>query len=102
MKFFKIALYFLLGVSLSLFILTTSINAKSFDINYYMNSFKENNIEEITNMDEENLHHVAEDFIKYLKDDRAKLDTTAIINGELRPVYDEREILHMIDVKNSF
>lgn len=102
MKNFKIFFYFLLGLSLSLFILTTSINIKSFDINYYMNSFKENNIEEVTNMDEKNLRHVAEDFIKYLKDDRAKLDTTAVINGELRPVYGEREILHMIDVKVLF
>ncbi|MCU6396758.1 DUF1461 domain-containing protein, partial [Enterobacter quasiroggenkampii] len=102
MKKFKVLLYFLLGLSLSLFILTTSIHIKSFDINYYMNSFKENNIEAATNMDEENLRHVAEDFIKYLKDDRPKLDTTAVIKGELRPVYGEREILHMIDVKALF
>lgn len=102
MKKFKVLLYFLLGLSLSLFILTTSIHIKSFDINYYMNSFKENNIEAATNMDEENLRHVAKDFIKYLKDDRAKLDTTAVIKGELRPVYGEREILHMIDVKALF
>ncbi len=102
MKKIKVLLYFLLGLSLSLFILTTSIHIKSFDINYYMNSFKENNIEAVTNMDEENLRHVAEDFIKYLKDDRPKLDTTAVINGELRPVYGEREILHMIDVKALF
>lgn len=102
MKKFKVLLYFLLGLSLSLFILTTSIHIKSFDINYYMNSFKENNIEAATNMDEENLRHVAKDFIKYLKDDRPKLDTTAVIKGELRPVYGEREILHMIDVKVLF
>lgn len=102
MKKIKVLLYFLLGLSLSLFILTTSIHIKSFDINYYMNSFKENNIETVTNMDEENLRHVAKDLIKYLKDDRAKLDTTAVIKGDLKPVYGEREILHMIDVKALF
>ena len=51
MKFFlkdSTLLFFIRGC-LSLFILTSLLlMQKSFDINYYMNSFKENNIEEIT------------------------------------------------------
>lgn len=53
-------------------------------------------------MDQDNLEYVIKDLLKYLKDENESLETKAVVNGEQREVFGEREKLHMVDVKQLF
>ncbi|KAB3530020.1 TIGR01906 family membrane protein [Alkaliphilus serpentinus] len=97
-RFFNI----FIPIMISLIILLTAVEIIAFNISHYKNSFKKQNITEITGMDMENLKATMEDLLHYLKDDTELLDTKAVVKGELREVYSQREKLHMLDVKNLF
>lgn len=102
MKSFKKVGYILWGILLSVVLLLTSVEIVAFNLNHYEKSFHKYNITEATGMDTENLKHTIADLLKYLKDDRHELDTRAVIKGEEREVFGNREKLHMIDVKELF
>jgi len=94
--------YITLGILLSIVLLLTSVEIVAFNLSHYSRSFDKYNITEATGMDMENLEYTIEDLLKYLKDDRQELDTRAVVNGEEREVFGERETLHMVDVKELF
>lgn len=94
--------YIMWGVLLSIILLFTSVELIAFNTGHYQKSFIKYNITEATGMDMENLEHTMDDLLEYLKDDRTMLDTRAVIKGEEREVFGERERLHMIDVKELF
>ncbi len=95
-------LYILLGISMTIVLLLTAVEMVAFNLNHYMSSFEKYNIVEATGMDKENLRHTAEDLLNYLRDNKEELDTEAVVHGELREVYGEREKHHMVDVKDLF
>lgn len=94
--------YISTGILLSIILLLTSVELVAFHMNHYRTSFERYKITEATGMDMENLEHTIEDVLKYFKDDRVELDTRAVIHGEERAVFGEREISHMVDVKALF
>ncbi len=99
---FKKLGYIILGILLSIILLLTSIEIVAFNLTHYRKSFDKYNIIEATSMDMENLEHTIDDLLKYLKDDREELDTRAVIKGEEREVFGNREKFHMVDVKELF
>lgn len=102
MESFKKLGYIIVGILLSIILLLTSVEVIVFNLNNYKKSVHKYNITEATSMDSENLEHTMEDLLKYLKDDRYEIDTKAVIKGEEREVFGDREKLHMIDVKKLF
>jgi len=94
--------YVTLGVLLSIVLLLTSVELVAFNMNHYSKSFAKYNITEATGMNLENLEYTIKDLLEYLNDDRYELDTRAVIDGVETEVFGEREILHMIDVKELF
>ncbi len=102
MGYFKRSTYIILGILLSIILLFTCVEIVAFNLNHYEKSFEKYNITEATGMDKENLDHTIEDLLEYLKDDRYELDTKAVIKGEERQVFGNREKLHMVDVKDLF
>ncbi len=102
LEYFKKLGYIILGILLSIILLFISVEITVFNSNNYKKSFVKYNATEATGMDEENLQHVIEDILRYLKDNRKELDTRTIIRGENRVVFGGREKLHMIDVKELF
>jgi len=90
------------GILVSLLILTMSISLYSYNENLYMKLYLKNDVPKATGMDEENLSHVTEGLINYMKDDAPTLDMQAVIRGEEREVFNKREKDHMIDVKRLF
>ena len=100
--FFKKLGYIILGILLSIILLLTSIEIVAFNLTHYRKSFDKYNITEATSMDMENLEYTIDDLLKYLKDDKEELDTRAVIKGEEREVFGNREKLHMVDVKELF
>ena len=95
-------LYIILGISMTLILLLSAVEIVSFNTNHYRSSFEKYNITEATGMDMENLEHTAKDLMDYLRDKKDELDTKAVVKGDLREVFGERERLHMVDVKELF
>ncbi|AOY77762.1 TIGR01906 family membrane protein [Clostridium formicaceticum] len=95
-------IYSIFGILFSIILLLSSIEFMAFNRNHYKNSFEKYDITTATGMDTNNLGHVVEDLLSYLKNEKDTLDTTAVIHGEEREVFGEREKLHMIDVKDLF
>lgn len=102
MKFKNKIVYIILGTLLSIIILLTSVEIIAFNNNHYRNSFEKYNISSETGMDQENLQIVMKDILAYLRDQKDELDTRAVVRGEEREVFGQRERLHMVDVKELF
>lgn len=102
MSSYKKLAYGVWGVLLSLILLFTSVDFVAFNLNHYRRSFDKYGITDVTGMDKANLEHTIGDVLKYFKDARIELDTRAVIRGEEREVFGEREVLHMVDVKDLF
>lgn len=84
----------LLVIAISLFSILTATEIVSFNLELYSKSFVEHNIEEVSGKTMEELDQIAEDLTLYL-DDKASEEI-------LQPNFNEREILHMVDVKELF
>lgn len=83
----------ILVLSISLLALVVSIERNAYNIDYYMESFDNNGIYDITGKTEEELMLVSKDIIEYLKGkDDALLD----------PHFNQKEIQHMEDVLALF
>ena len=102
MKNYKKLLYILFGLTLSVVLLLTAVDIVTFNTDHYLNEYEKHGVAAVTGMDMDNLEHVTEELLSYLKGDRENLDMKAIIKGEKREVFREREKLHMVDVKELF
>lgn len=87
-----LAVLLIISISLSCLLIATELVA--FNLKLYNNSFKTHKIEEITGKSLDELDNIAEDLTLYL-DNKASEEI-------LEPNFNEKEILHMIDVKNLF
>ncbi len=102
MKIARRFLYGIFGLILSLVLLLTSIELVAFDINHYMKEYEKHGVSQATGMDRKNLHTVSSELLSYLRDKRDNLKIEAMVKGERREVFGEREKLHMVDVKDLF
>lgn len=84
----------ILIVVISLVSLVVSIEFNSYNKNYYINSYIENQIPKITNKSINDLSKITDNIISYLKNKGG--------NELLEPYFNEREVLHMEDVQGLF
>lgn len=84
----------ILSFSIPLFLLLKSVEYNAFNKELYLKSYKQYGVLEVTGRSLEQLDSITEDIFGYLKDEK---DETV-----MKPYFNEREILHMIDVKNLF
>lgn len=66
----------------------------------YSYSFSRYDADQVTGIDEAQLKLAGKDIVKYFNDDRTYLDTRVVVNGQPQRLFNEREILHMRDVKS--
>ncbi len=83
-------------------ILLTALQYYSFNQDFYMRQFRKYDISTVTTMNEKDLGRVSEKIISYLRDEDDNLNIEAVIQGKTREVFEEREKLHMVDVKDLF
>lgn len=84
----------ILVISIFLILLVNSIELGAYNKQYYKWAFNKNDTEKVTGKSEEELLKISDDLILYLKS-----------NGNeevLEKTFNEREVLHMIDVQNLF
>lgn len=84
---------FILVVSISITFLIFSLESNAYDKSYYMEKYRENNIELVTDKDLGELESITDGLILYLKGGENEL---------LKPHFNNREIMHMEDVRNLF
>jgi len=84
----------ILSFSIPLFLLLKSVEYNAFNKELYLKLYKQYGVLEVTGRSLEQLDSITEDIFGYLKDEK---DETV-----MKPYFNEREILHMIDVKNLF
>ena len=77
----------------------TLVDVCCFDRNFYIKEYDKNNTAEVIGISDEQLMMVTEHLLGYLDDTEEVLKIDAEIHGVVRNVFDERDTLHMVDVK---
>ncbi|MTI66546.1 MAG: TIGR01906 family membrane protein [Firmicutes bacterium] len=95
---FSISLY----VFLSLFLLLISIQLVTFDIEFYSDKYEEYNISKKTGVKSEDLLDITNDLLEYLKGEKENIIIYKKVNGETQKIFQKRELLHLVDVKELF
>lgn len=94
---------FLISVLLFPIFLVTGIELVTFDQNFYSQQYARLNTAEEIGMSVEDLSRVTLQLTDYIRGRWDSLEQiTAEIDGENRQVFNEREIAHMLDVKDLF
>lgn len=84
----------IISIAIILISLAYSIEINAYDLSYYQGAYKKYEIEEATGKTEDELLEISEDIILYLKNEGG--------SELLEPHFNEREILHMVDVQDIF
>ncbi|MTI71198.1 MAG: TIGR01906 family membrane protein [Firmicutes bacterium] len=95
---FSISLY----VFLPLFMLLISIQLVTFDVEFYSEKYEEYNISRKTGIKSEDLLDITNDLLEYLKGDKENIIIYKKVNGQTQKIFQKRELLHLVDVKNLF
>ncbi|NLX69588.1 MAG: TIGR01906 family membrane protein [Clostridiales bacterium] len=82
--------------------LLTAIELVAFDTRFYRNEYRKLDRPTAIGISEEELMEVTRELLGYIKGKRPDLNITATIKGQERPVFNQREIDHMIDVRVLF
>lgn len=77
----------------------TLVDACCFDRSFYVKEYKKNGTAEVIGISDEQLMMVTEHLLGYLEDTEEVLKIDAEIGGVVRNVFDERDTMHMVDVK---
>ncbi|MCC7367788.1 MAG: TIGR01906 family membrane protein [Chloroflexi bacterium] len=89
-------------VALPLFLILGNILDVASDRAFYESEFQKYRIREVTGLDDAQLMAVADRFIRYLREPSATLDVEITVNGARRPLFNAKEISHMVDVQKLF
>ena len=80
----------------------TAMQVVIFDESRFHESYEKNDLYEFIGVDEDDLKEITHEMMSYLAGKRDDLIMHAEIRGEVQQVFEEREILHMVDVKKLF
>ena len=84
-----------------LFITSFEIGAYS-DFGWYESAYEKYGVLEDLDMEMEDVMHVTEEMMAYLRGNRVDLVVDTVVDGEEREFFNDREKSHMVDVKNLF
>ncbi len=87
---------------LSMALLMSVVDFWCFNTSFYEMEYQKNDTSSYTGMSREDNLKATVVLLDYLKDRRDDIVVTAKVNGTEREVYNERETLHMIDVKKLY
>ncbi len=96
---FSIACAYLASISAILILLITSIQWNCFDRGFYEREYESMNTAASLHMSHEDLMKATETLLDYLEDTRDDVSVTIDVYELPREAFNERESLHMVDVK---
>ena len=83
-------------------IIITALQIVAFDRQYYYQEYEKYNIIEETNMNIEDLKNVTMVLLDYTEGKRNDLECWVSVNGNFGQFYNEKESIHMEDVRNLY
>jgi integral membrane protein (TIGR01906 family) len=94
---------FVISILLFPILLVTGVELVAFDQTFYARQYERLNTAQEIGMSDEDLNRVTLELTDYIRDKTDSLDhITAVIDGAQRKVFNQREIAHMVDVKELF
>ncbi len=89
----------LLVIAVPIFLVTTNVRIVINSGWLYSHGFDKYDVASDTCIDKPELMRIAREFKRYFNDDEERLNVRATVCGEERPLFEDREIAHMVDVK---
>ncbi|MBQ9328425.1 MAG: TIGR01906 family membrane protein [Solobacterium sp.] len=86
----------------SVAILATVIDVCCFNQGFYRREYEKNDTSSYTGMNAEDNLNATMALLDYLRETRNDIVVTAEVNGVTREVFNERETLHMVDVRDLY
>jgi integral membrane protein (TIGR01906 family) len=83
-------------------IICTSIAVPTFFTPFYRYEYEKHRVSETIQVDEETLMEVTEQLLSYMRGRRPDLDMVAVVAGQEREYFSQREKDHMVDVLELF
>lgn len=93
------ALFF---VSVPVFLVLSNVRVATMEPRVYDYSFDRYGVGVVTGLDETQLGAAARDLVRYFQDGRPLLTSRVVVDGQEQPLFNQRETLHMQDVKVLF
>jgi integral membrane protein (TIGR01906 family) len=90
------------GIACLLALALTVVQLVAFDRDRYEAAYDKNNQAQVIGISREELMSVTDRLLAYLQGTAPDLEIKATIQGQLQPVFGERELLHMKDVQGLF
>ncbi|MEP6870557.1 MAG: TIGR01906 family membrane protein [Anaerolineaceae bacterium] len=91
------AVFFVLAIPA--FLVSSNVRFFASETRFYERGFRQNNAAAITGVSLPELDRAADELARYFENDAPLLTTTVQIDGQEAPLYNDREIAHMKDVK---
>ena len=88
--------------SVPIFVIVGSVLDVARDVEFINQGFARYQVGRVTGLDAAQLDVVARTFVEYLRNPAASLDVTVDIGGVRRPLFNARELQHMVDVQHLF
>jgi len=85
-----------------LLLLYAAVHLPSFNMGFYRWQYSVNDTLNVVAMQEDELMAVTRHMLDYMRGRTPELQIYAVVDGQLRPFFSEREILHMVDVYDLF
>lgn len=87
-------------VAVPVLLVTTVIRVLISDVGFYQRGLREHDAEARTGISLVELDYAAGEIVRYFENDARVLRVTVIVDGEEQPLFNEREVAHMEDVKS--
>ena len=101
-KTFSVAIAALASVALFVAVLLTCLQIVAFDEGYYAAQQQKLGLDAVAGVSKEDMGRIMHELLLYCRGDRPNLDMQAVINGQPREVFSQREKDHMVDVQVLF
>ncbi len=101
-KIITYLLAIILALATIFFIFVSSVEIATLNKTVFSYHFNKSDIMSDTKMSYDDLMRASDKLIRYIKDKDDDLLIEAVIGGETREVFNQREKLHMVDVKNLY
>jgi integral membrane protein (TIGR01906 family) len=90
------------ALAIPLFLLTSGVRGIALEPVFYMDEFAKYRVSLTTGLPNEELQRVAVEFTNYFRSEPGRLDVTVNTPAGPQPLFNEREIQHMVDVQGLF
>lgn len=102
MKIINKIVLFLISILIIVSVFITTIDIISFNKEFYKVEYSKLNVYSTIGISIDDLDKVTNKLLGYIKNEYKDIKIVASINGNDREVFNEKETLHMVDVKNLY